>query len=77
MSVGLFNDLIPGIVFHVFKKYDYLLSEKELNDVIAYVNMKAEGKYDRFSDPYMCLLRDEVSQYVFRKRITEISCASI
>lgn len=68
---------IAELVIKVFRQYDYMLEPEEVKDRLAYVKRKAEGVYEPWSAPFCVLLEDELKSYVFRTRLTELTCSAI
>lgn len=69
--------MIAGIVLEVFREFDYLLSAEEVSRILDHIQRKADGVYEPWSRPYLSLAEDEFRNYVFRNRITELTCSAI
>lgn len=71
------NEQIAGMVIGIFKEFDRILTEQEIEEVRRYTDRKAMNKYEIGSPPYYRLLEDELRSYVFRTRLTELTCGGI
>ncbi len=71
------NEKIAGILIGIFKDYDRILTEQEVEDIRRYTDRKAKNRYEIGSPPYYRLLEDELRSYVFRTRLTELTCGGI